>query len=67
MDNNQAERNVCMVKVQQKTSGTFRDSKAAERFCPIRGNISTMKKQSHAILEDLHSVITAEPILPTKN
>lgn len=65
-DNNQAERDVRMVKVQQKISGTFRDSKGAERFCRVRGYISTMKKQSHAVLEALHSVITGEPILPSK-
>lgn len=65
-DNNQAERDVRMVKVQQKISGTFRNSKGAERFCRIRGYISTMKKQSQAVLEALHSVILGEPILPSK-
>lgn len=63
-DNNQAERDVRMVKVQQKVSGTFRDSKGAERFSRIRGYISTMKKQSHSVMEALHSVMTGDPISP---
>lgn len=63
-DNNQAERDVRMVKVQQKVSGTFRDSKGAERFSRIRGYISTMKKQSHSVMEALHSVMIGDPISP---
>lgn len=34
-----------------KDSGTFRDTRGAERFCRIRGYISIMKKQSHHVLE----------------
>lgn len=65
-DNNQAERDVRMAKVQQKISGTFRDASGAERFCRIRGYISTMKKQSQSVLGAIHSVLKGNPILPGK-
>jgi transposase len=63
-DNNQAERDVRMIKVQQKVSGTFRDSEGAGRFGRIRGFVSTMKKQSHSVMEALHSVFTGDPVFP---
>jgi transposase len=51
--NNQAERDVRMMKLRQKISGGFRSEAAAEDFALIRAAISTAKKQGWDILATL--------------
>jgi transposase len=63
-DNNQAEQDLRMCKVQQKVSGCFRADAGAEAYCRIRGYLSTLRKRRHALLHALHTVFTGRPLLP---
>ena len=63
-DNNLAERDLRMSKLQQKISGCFRTEKGAHIFCRIRGYISTLRKQGHDLLPALLSLWTDTPFLP---
>jgi transposase len=63
-DNNLAERDLRMMKVQQKISGSFRKGEGAKIFCRIRSYISTMRKQGHNVLTALKSVFAGRPIAP---
>ena len=62
--NNLAERDLRMIKVKHKISGTFRSHLGALYYCRIRGYISTMKKQSINILIALKSVFMESPLSP---
>lgn len=63
-DNNLAERDLRMSKLQQKISGCFRTQSGAHIFCRIRGYISTLRKQGYDLLSALLSLWTDTPFLP---
>jgi transposase len=61
-DNHQAERDLRMLKVQQKVSGSFRSTIGAVAFARLRGYLSTLRKQDHAALATLESLFTGQPL-----
>ena len=63
-DNNQAERDLRMMKLKQKISGTFRSLKGAQMFCRIRAYISTLRKQGVNVLDAIRQVFLANPVSP---
>jgi len=63
-DNNQAERDLRMIKVREKISGCFRTTRGADRFCRIRGYISTLRKQGIPILSALGQAMARCPPMP---
>lgn len=63
-DNNQAERDIRMMKLKQKISGCFRSSDGAEMFARIRGYLSTLRKQGRNVLDALIEVFSCKPQFP---
>jgi transposase len=63
-DNNLAERDIRMIKLQQKISGCWRTINGAEEFLAIRAYLSTAAKHHQSIAETLTALAKHQPWLP---
>ncbi len=61
-DNNLAERDTRMVKVQQKVAGCFRSWAGAEAAAGLRSYLSTLRKQGHSTAQALLALFSGHPI-----
>lgn len=63
-DNNLAERDLRMLKVQQKIAGCFRTAAGGAQFCRIRSYLSTAVKQGVGAYHALQQLFQGQPFLP---
>ncbi len=63
-DNNQAERDLRMIKVKLKISGCFREPNYADYFARIRGYITALKKNKQDVLLNIQKSFEGNPFLP---
>ena len=59
------ERDIRMMKVQQKISGMFRSEAGAHAFCRIRSYISTARKNALGAMDAIARVFAGNPFVPT--
>lgn len=63
-DNNLVERDIRMVKLQQKISGCWRTSTGANHFLALRAYLSTARKQGRHALDVLTRLAAHDPWIP---
>lgn len=63
-DNNLVERDIRMIKIQQKISGSWRTTTGADHFLALRAYISTTRKQGRDTLDALARLANHAPWLP---
>ena len=62
-DNNQAERDLRMVKVKTKVSGCFRSDEGARDFLRIMSYVGTAKKQGVNAFKAIHKALLGQPCI----
>ncbi len=62
-DNNGSERDLRMLKLQQKISGCFRSIKGVQVFCRIRSFLSSLRKQGRGLLKSIESTLNNYPVI----
>ena len=60
-DNNGSERDLRMLKLQQKISGCFRTTNGAKVFCRIRSYLSSARKQGRVLLAAIEHALKGKP------
>lgn len=63
-DNNLAERDIRMIKLRQKISGTFRSLGGAHAFCKTRSYISTARKHGLRAFDAILIALNGNPFVP---
>lgn len=63
-DNNQAERDIRMIKLQQKVSGGWRTTEGADAFLAVRSYLSTARKQGLGAMTVLRDLFNGNPWIP---
>lgn len=66
-DNNQAERDIRMCKLQQKISGGFRSDQGNEAFGNIRSYVSTSAKQGIPVFDSIFAAVSGNPLFTGNN
>jgi hypothetical protein len=60
-----AEQDVRLVKVKQKVSGGFRRLTGAKDFAPIRGYVSTARKNAGNVFGVISDAFLGKPFIPS--
>ena len=63
-DNNLVERDIRMIEIEQKVSGSFRTGAGAETFCTIRSYISTVRKHGLNVIDAVYDALIGNPFIP---
>lgn len=63
-ENNQAERDLRMMKSQQKVSGGFRTEAGAQVFATCRSYLDTMRKQKQDVMAGIMAAMKGRPWIP---